>query len=129
MDSWGRGVVVFVCVCVFGCRWVMQSCGHRCDCVCGYMGVLAVNGKAVTGRNIHNDHALNQSQKQCFKLFDSVLFHLYTFTFVTLNCLIVLFWQNSSNPKGKCSFYVFIMTNKVFFWYLYCIFILCIYYE
>ena len=113
---------VCVCVCVwraFGCRWVMQSCGHRCDCVCGYMGVLAVNGKAVTGRNISNDRALNRSQKQCFTMFYSVLFHLYTFTFVMLNCQFVLFWQNSSNPKGKCSFYVFIMTNKV------CVF--CIY--
>ena len=35
-------------------------------------------------------------------------------TFVMLNCLIVLFVRNSSDPKGKFPFYAFIMIIKFF---------------
>ena len=46
-------------------------------------------------------------------MFYSDLFYLCTFTSVTLNCLILLLLSKSSDPKGKFSYYAFIMTNKV----------------
>ena len=48
--------------------------------------VLAVNREAVEGRNASNDCALNRSHKRRF-----TTLYLYTFTFVMLNCLVVLF--------------------------------------
>ena len=57
--------------------------------------VLAVNGETVECRNMSTDCAPNRSQTRCFTMFYYVLlrflFHLYTLTFVTLNCLLVLF--------------------------------------
>ena len=44
--------------------------------------------------------ALNRPQKRCFNTFCSVLFNLYTFTGVRLNCVIVLFVWNSTEPKS-----------------------------
>ena len=40
-------------------------------------------------------------------------FYLYTLTIVVLNCLLVLLVLNSSDPKGKKSFYAFSINNKV----------------
>ena len=77
--------------------------------------VLAVNGDSKEGRNMSNDCALNLSQKCCFTTLYSLFeFICILFTFVVLNCLIVHFyWWNSSDPKGKFSFYAFIINNKV----------------
>ena len=68
-------------------------------------------------RFIHSDQ---NHQKWCFTTFHSILFYLYTFTFVLLKCIIVFFcvW-NSSDPKGKFSFDAFIMNNKVLLYNLY----------
>ena len=42
--------------------------------------------------------------------------YLSTLTFIMLNCLLVRFFMwNSSDPKDKSSFYVFIMNNNVLF--------------
>ena len=74
--------------------------------------VLAVNGEAVEGRNMNNNSAANRLQKRCFTTVNA-LFYVYTFSFVTLNCLIVLFWWNWSDPKSRFSFYAFIIYHKV----------------
>ena len=70
------------------------GCEYRCDCVCGYVGVvLAVNVQAMESRNMSNVFALNRSQERCFMMFyyGFTPFYLYTLTFVVLHCLLVLF--------------------------------------
>ena len=52
------------------------------------------------------------------------LFNLCTFTYVTLNCLILLLLSTSSDPKGKFSCYGFIMTNKVVLINFFCLLLL-----
>ena len=73
------------------------------------------------GRNMSNDCALSQSQKQCFITFYCVLIYLYALTFVTLHCLIVLGGGGGGDPKGKFSVYAFIIfiTNTVFLYFVY----------
>ena len=50
-----------------------------------------------------------------FIKFFSVLFGLYTFTFLALNCqtVLLLAFGGGGNPKGEFSFYIFIMNNNV----------------
>ena len=74
-------VTVFVCVggrC-FGCQ-------YRCDCVCGYVGVvLAVNVKAMESRNMSKEAMFYDV------LLRFTAFYLYTLTFVMLHSLLVIF--------------------------------------
>ena len=64
--------------------------------VSGMYGVVAVNVKAVEGRNMSNVCALNRSQKRCFMTFFSPLY-LHTLTFVVCvklsACLSFLLWN------------------------------------
>ena len=59
---------------------VLLVCGRCFGCEC----------RGVGGRNMNNDSAANRCQKRCFTTFIA-LFYVYTFSYVTLNCLIVFF--------------------------------------
>ena len=78
------------------------------------MGVaLAVNVRAVEGRNMSNVYALNQSQKRCFKFHYVLSVYSYLYCVGQSSFLV----QNLKYPKDKISLYDFIMNNKVI---LYC---------
>ena len=64
--------------------------------------VLAVNGETAEERNASSDCAPNRPEKRGFTTLSSVL--LYTFTFVMVSCLCLLFVWNSSDPKMQIYF-------------------------
>ena len=114
------------------CLYVYVVCTHRWA-VCRIFNVgvgvtvfvcVAVIGEAVEGRNMSNDCALSQSQKQCFITFYCVLIYLYALTFVMLHCLIVLGGGGGGGggPKGKFSVYAFFIFIANTFYFILCIF-------
>ena len=75
--------------------------------------VLAVNGDEAEGRNTSNDCVLNQSQKQHLPCFTALFYLNRHLRYAELsNCPFVLL-VNSTDPKGKFSFYAFIKNNIV----------------